>query len=768
MDLRNRRNKAICPVCKSKHEKTHKDSNQSDTHHSSTFSSLYFTQYPLLHKEFINIRTLKKITVRVHCPMPVSRQSSDLLLFELAITTSHVQEVGFFIARTLGGEGERERVVMSKTKRAERIQKEFITFRTPVVEVFYAYRNNRPLAFRFHKRHIVLREFSAIRTFMELSRDSHSYEYLTAESRDFALTFLYSSFLILSHPHSCSDYLLTRQQLDSNSQQQQQHHQDAMDEFRFDSGDEELDVSLTVDQEPEPPLTTRSNIRRVVIPAREVELVDSGSTINMGDGNLADLEANAEAYAHLRSAFANSTIGHIARQSAIRLEADVAMEAGLPEASSTPRPAFASIDVTAERGGGSPAEARGGEQAPSGVPPRTSGLAPAVSSQEPEAPPLPEGGVAQPEVEEHGTPEGSAPAAPLVASNSTPSEAPDQACADVGQGVSRPQQPAVSGRLLRKLEELQARQRRHAHDRRRRRRQREARARDAATAARPAGETLKSIVTVVSPEGAPRTPSAPSTFAARDVRLTDQATEAWRTSPASTSQGAPPGAPLKRKASRPASGLAPTGPPPPPPRLSRPPARPSAKGKGAGKGRGGPREGEIAGRLAAEKREAEKPGTADQVRARWAAAAAAESTPPPAIPSAAGSVPAPIAAIAAAPPASPSPAPLPIAAAPSQAVTPLGPPLLPPPPPPPPSRQAFRGAVRGGRCARGATPSPARPFPQMPPLASFSASPSPPPLPSPEQQMAVINELLDTQRRQREATEYLLGEVERLKREKKD
>ena len=297
----------------------------------------------------------------------------------------------------------------------------------------------------------------------------------------------------------------------------------------------------------------------------------------------------------------------------------------------------------------------------------------------------------------------------------------------------------------------------HCAARKRRKRQRLAieRAQAAATApADPVFRTLRSVV--VSAPGAEdqRTPRAPTTFAARDVRWTDAAAEGWKTSPPSTSKGQTPSGPMKRKASRPAVPASPHPAPPPPQ-----PAFLTPKGKGQGKGRRGLREGEIAGREAAARLEAADPGRAERIRELWASKAAAS---PAAASSASSSAPAVIPSTVASP-------------QPQQQLQPL------PPPPPPPSatshpprqiRVAHRGAARGGRARFG----PLRPIPdaaippaEIPPLepipeADAPAPASEPPL-TPEERQSLIAELLEQQRIAREATERAEEIAKRLARD---
>ena len=158
--------------------------------------------------------------------------------------------------------------------------------------------------------------------------------------------------------------------------------------------------------------------------------------------------------------------------------------------------------------------------------------------------------------------------------------------------------------------------RENAYARRKLKRQQEAQERDR-LAALSTSATPNLIIDVIT-TGVETPKATPSTFAARDVRLTDTA------SPTQVS-GTTPAAPTKRAPVRSAIGRQQA--------LPRPPANPrpqviSTRGRGRGGLRSGPRPGQIEGERAAREYEAANPGHAAAVRAAWAAKRSQQANPP--------------------------------------------------------------------------------------------------------------------------------------------
>ena len=459
----------------------------------------------------------------------------------------------------------------------------------------------------------------------------------------------------------------------------------------------------------------------------------------------------------LRAALAQSSISHLASRPPLPAF-DMYVAVGVPEATSTPlppSPAPYDIGAASAANDGVLASADALSRCPS---------AEALSA----APVDPQGEAARGAGAEAGVP----PEAPrAVEPRSAPGNAqpPLPAARDpAAPGASkRPRFPPGSLAAMTRKERARV----HCAARKRRKRQRLAieRAQAAATApADPVFRTLRSVVVTAPGAEDQRTPRAPTTFAARDVRLTDAAAEGWKTSPPSTSKGQTPSGPMKRKASRPAGPrLSHPAPPPPQPSFQTP------KGKGVGKGGRGLREGEIAGREAAARLEAADPGRADRIRERFARLRRAEEDQAATSSAAAQVSSAPTNSATPPPPPPPPPAASP------------APPSLPLPPPPPPSsssaptpssnrpiRVAVRGAARGGRARFGplrAIPEDAIPPSEIPPLEPIpdAAVPAPPPeVPlTPEERQSLIAELIVQQRIAREAQERAEEIAKRLARD---
>ena len=304
----------------------------------------------------------------------------------------------------------------------------------------------------------------------------------------------------------------------------------------------------------------------------------------------------------------------------------------------------------------------------------------------------------------------------------------------------------------------------HAQGRRRRKRQRLAQAKAEAAAQMTPLSVIKSVVVAVPREETPPASRPPPTFAARDVRLLDAAAGDWRNSPASTSGGATPAAPQKRKASRPAAPASPPSAPRPPPNPAPRHSVSTPKGKGQGKGRRGMREGELEGRKAAEELEAKDPGRADRIRRRWSDAAAAKAnartqeTPPSApVPSQARQ---PVAASSAASPVLRPPPPPPPSSAPFIFSA------RPAPPPPGPSRPS-RGAARGGRAPRFAPPTMRIIVPplDLPPLEPIPDAPVENPPLSREEAQRIVDSLVAQNEQLRESQRRNEELMRRLRRE---
>ena len=527
------------------------------------------------------------------------------------------------------------------------------------------------------------------------------------------------------------------------------------DEFRFDDEDLEMDVSLDVPPTPEAESGIDRRVRQVQ--RQDVEVADAHTTTARGNGNLVEARQHEVMCDQVRHAFASSSIGHVARRSHSAHGAIGGIEAGLPRASSTPRPSGNVTPVAppqmADAQTGSAelvVEESEGAEAPVTPSPNAnpSGAALELAEIGVEAPP-------------QISPQADA-GADLVA--------PSSAAPELGVLSAAPEAEAASKlspeeAKARKHAAVKERCRVHAQGRRRRKRQRQAQAKAEAAAQVTPLSVIKSVVVAVPREETPPASRPPPTFAARDVRLLDAAAGDWRNSPASTSGGAAPAAPLKRKASRPAAPASPPSAPRPPPNPAPRHSAPTPKGKGQGKGRRGMREGELEGRKAAEELEAKDPGRADRIRRRWSDAAAAKAN----------------ARSQEMPPSAPAPS---HARQPVVAPSAASPVLRAPPPPPPPSSAPFvfsarpapplpgpsrpsRGAARGGRAPRFAPPTMRIIVPplDLPPLEPIPDEPAENPPLSREETQRIVESLVLQNEQLRESQRRNEELMRRLRRD---